>query len=58
MDLEFFSLCYFPKYFDRRFGEFHKELFEKLKYMLDNKGLTRSGWALYRNRLWHIEYEK
>ncbi|KJR46739.1 hypothetical protein UF75_2865 [Desulfosporosinus sp. I2] len=26
--------------------------------MLDNKGLTRSGWALYRNRLWHIEYEK
>jgi len=42
MDLEFFSLCYFPKYFDRKFGEFHKELFEELKYMLDNKGLIEA----------------
>lgn len=23
MNLEFFSLCYFPKYFDRKFGGFH-----------------------------------
>ena len=42
MDLEFFSLCYFPKYFDRKFGEFHKELFEELKYMLGNKGLIEA----------------
>jgi hypothetical protein len=38
MDIEFFALCYFPKYFDRKFGKFHKELFQELKYMLDNKG--------------------
>jgi predicted phage terminase large subunit-like protein len=42
MDLEFFSLCYFPKYFDRKFGGFHIELFEELKYMLDNKGLIEA----------------
>jgi hypothetical protein len=42
MDLEFFSLCYFPKYFDRKFGEFHIELFEELKYILENKGLIEA----------------
>ncbi len=42
MDIEFFALCYFPKYFDRKFGEFHKELFQELKYMLDNKGLIEA----------------
>lgn len=42
MDIEFFALCYFPKYFDRKFGQFHKELFEELKYMLDNKGLIEA----------------
>ena len=26
MDIEFFALCYFPKYFDREFGKFHREL--------------------------------
>ena len=39
MDIEFFALCYFPKYFDRKFGQFHKDLFEELKYILNNKGL-------------------
>ena len=42
MDIEYFSLCYFPKYFDRKFGQFHKELFEELKYMLSNKGLIEA----------------
>ena len=42
MDLEFFALCYFPKYFDRKFGGFHLELFEELKYMLENKGLIEA----------------
>lgn len=42
MDIEFFTLCYFPKYFDREFGKFHKELFKELKYMLDNKGLIEA----------------
>jgi predicted phage terminase large subunit-like protein len=42
MDIEFFALCYFPKYFDRKFGKFHKELFQELKYMLDNKGLIEA----------------
>lgn len=42
MDIEFFALCYFPKYFDRKFGQFHKELFEEIKYMLDNKGLIEA----------------
>jgi len=42
MDIEYFSLCYFPKYFDRQFGEFHKELFTELKYMLSNKGLIEA----------------
>ena len=42
MDIEFFALCYFPKYFDRKFGQFHKELFTELKYMLDNKGLIEA----------------
>lgn len=38
-DIEFFARCYFPKYFDREFGEFHRELFIELKYLLNNKGL-------------------
>ena len=38
MDLEFFSLCYFPKYFDRKFGKFHKELFGELKSCWTIKG--------------------
>ena len=42
MDIEFFALCYFPKYFDREFGEFHRELFTELKYMLKNKGLIEA----------------
>lgn len=42
MDIEFFALCYFPKYFNRKFGRFHKELFEELKYMLANKGLIHA----------------
>ena len=42
IDIEFFALCYFPKYFDRAFGSFHKELFEELKYMLDNTGLIEA----------------
>lgn len=42
MDIEFFALCYFPKYFDRQFGQFHKELFAELKYMLKNKGLIEA----------------
>ncbi|MDY4785113.1 phage terminase large subunit [Pygmaiobacter massiliensis] len=42
MDIEFFALCYFPKYFDRTFGNFHKELFAELKYMLDNTGLIEA----------------
>lgn len=41
-DIEFFALCYFPKYFDRTFGSFHKELFEELKYMLSNTGLIEA----------------
>lgn len=41
-DIEFFALCYFPKYFDRVFGSFHKELFEELKYMLDHTGLIEA----------------
>ncbi|MGF7050096.1 putative phage terminase large subunit-like protein [Paenibacillus sp. DS2015] len=39
MDIEFFALCYFPKYFDREFGQFHRELFAELKHMLSNTGL-------------------
>lgn len=42
MDIEFFALCYFPKYFDRKFGKFHRELFTELKYMLKNKGLIEA----------------
>lgn len=42
IDIEFFALCYFPKYFDRKFGQFHKEMFAELKYMLDNKGLIEA----------------
>lgn len=42
MDIEYFALCYFPKYFDRNFGKFHKELFAELKYMLNNKGLIEA----------------
>lgn len=42
MDIEFFALCYFPKYFDREFGSFHKELFSELKYMLGNTGLIEA----------------
>lgn len=42
MDIEFFALCYFPKYFDRKFGKFHRELFTELKYMLNNKGLIEA----------------
>lgn len=30
LDIEFFALCYFPKYFDRQFGQFHQELFTEL----------------------------
>lgn len=42
LDIEFFALCYFPKYFDRAFGSFHKELFQELKYMLGNTGLIEA----------------
>lgn len=42
MDIEYFALCYFPKYFDRNFGKFHRELFAELKYMLNNKGLIEA----------------
>lgn len=42
MDIEFFSLVYFPKYFDREFGCFHRDMFSELKYMLDNKGLIEA----------------
>ena len=42
MDIEYFALCYFPKYFDRKFGKFHRELFQELKYMLSNKGLIEA----------------
>lgn len=42
IDIEFFALCYFPKYFDREFGSFHRELFQELKYMLDNTGLIEA----------------
>ena len=42
MDIEFFALCYFLKYFDRKFGKFHRELFTELKYMLNNKGLIEA----------------
>jgi hypothetical protein len=42
MDIEFFTLCYFPKYFDRKFGKFHQALFQELKYMLSNKGLINA----------------
>ncbi|WP_291643424.1 phage terminase large subunit [Clostridium sp.] len=42
MDIEYFALCYFPKYFDRKFGKFHRELFTELKYMLNNKGLIEA----------------
>ncbi len=27
MDIEFFTVCYFLKYFDHKLGQFHKELF-------------------------------
>ncbi|MGG1669779.1 hypothetical protein ACIFOE_03850, partial [Paenibacillus sp. NRS-1783] len=39
MDIEFFALAYFPKYFDRAFGKFHKELFTELRHMLAHTGL-------------------
>ncbi|KPV56960.1 hypothetical protein QJ48_24800 [Paenibacillus sp. A3] len=39
MDIEFFALCYFPKYFDREFGQFHREMFDELKLMLSSKEL-------------------
>ena len=42
IDIEFFALVYFPKYFDRPFGSFHKELFSELKYMLGNSGLIEA----------------
>lgn len=42
LDIEFFALCYFPKYFDRKFGQFHQELFTELRYMLSNKGLINA----------------
>ncbi len=42
IDIEFFALCYFPKYFDRAFGSFHRELFAELKYMLDHTGLIEA----------------
>lgn len=38
MDIEFFARCYCPKYFDREFGQFHRELFDELKKMIDTKG--------------------
>ncbi|MDB5056123.1 MAG: recombinase family protein [Bacilli bacterium] len=41
MDIEYFALCYFPKYFDREFGQFHRELFAELKHMLSNTGLIK-----------------
>lgn len=42
IDIQFFALMYFPKYFDRPFGVFHKELFAELKYMLGNSGLINA----------------
>ncbi|AOZ93625.1 phage terminase large subunit [Paenibacillus crassostreae] len=39
MDIEYFALCYFPKYFDREFGQFHRQLFAELKHMFSNIGL-------------------
>ncbi|MFB5088322.1 phage terminase large subunit [Psychrobacillus sp. PGGUH221] len=42
LDIEFFALCYFPKYFDRKFGQFHQELFTELRYMLSNQGLINA----------------
>ena len=42
IDIEFFSLIYFEKYFNRQFGTFHRELFAELKYMLNNKGLIEA----------------
>lgn len=42
IDIEYFSLCYFEKYFDRKFGQFHRELFAELKYMLNNNGLIEA----------------
>jgi len=42
IDIEFFALCYFPKYFDRAFGKFHRELFAELKFMLNNQGLIEA----------------
>lgn len=42
LDIEFFALCYFPKYFDRQFGQFHQGLFTELRYMLNNKGLINA----------------
>jgi predicted phage terminase large subunit-like protein len=39
MDIEFFALSYFPKYFDREFGQFHRQLFAELKHMLAHTGL-------------------
>ncbi|MDD4564239.1 MAG: phage terminase large subunit [Eubacteriales bacterium] len=42
IDIELFALLYFPKYFDRPFGVFHRELFSELKYMLSNSGLINA----------------
>jgi hypothetical protein len=42
IDIEFFALIYFPKYFDREFGQFHRQLFAELKHMLSNTGLIRA----------------
>ena len=42
IDIEYFSLCYFEKYFERKFGQFHRELFAELKYMLNNNGLIEA----------------
>jgi len=41
-DIELFAKVYFPKYFDRPFGEFHRGLFKELKYMLSNSGLIEA----------------
>lgn len=42
LDIEYFALAYFPKYFDREFGEFHKELFDEVKYILSSKGINEA----------------
>jgi len=48
INIEYFALAYFPKYFFRQFGEFHTELLEELKSLIKHEG-NRLLYVIPRN---------